>query len=606
MPRKLSLVGGLAIIAVALATYYPAVRIGFVNNDWIYLDWVARLDWTQYFYHYLVPGAESGWYRPIFGIYFWVVYTIFGANQNAYHLSYIVLHGLNGLLVFFIVKRGAANLSIAAIASLLFVTFPAFSKAVYWPSTPDTLEMFFYLGAVWCWLTRLQLGGRRFEFLTFLSFVLALVTKESAMTLPVVLFLVDRMLVRRPATWQEIVRRYVPFVLVWIPYLIMEYALQRSGSYVSMAGYGFGVHMFWNLINSLAALIYPWQLDPAIHYAMVAIGCAALLAATLIRRSRALALLGILVFVNLIPVIGFPTEWFELRYLYSAAVVSSIIIATVFVWAAAKLQRNRWYVLLASGVIAAALLAGATSVADAASGWGEIARQRAVPFRDIELTHPTFPASTKVYFIDSKSTAVYDLSVMFLLHYGPSVLVDGTDDNQLNRIASLRETPVAYVYYFDATGKPIQVQVVQNAATASTAALPVSFSGLIQLSGYEIADNSVKPGAALVLFLYWSAQQKIDIDYTVFVHLVDKSGSIIAGYDSQPHGGQSPTSAWVPGQLNVDPIVLQIPTDATPGADYDLEVGIYAPTDGKRLAVIGADGRPVDDKVSIQSFRILE
>ena len=60
------------------------------------------------------------------------------------------------------------------------------------------------------------------------------------------------------------------------------------------------------------------------------------------------------------------------------------------------------------------------------------------------------------------------------------------------------------------------------------------------------------------------------------------------------------------GQLKVDPIVLAVPFDTAPGSDRKLEVGLYTPTDGKRLSVIGLDGRPVDDKVSIKSFRILE
>ena len=364
--------------------------------------------------------------------------------------------------------------------------------------------------------------------------------------------------------------------------------------------------MFWNLTNSLAALIYPWQLDPALGYGLVAIGCGLLFAAIVKKKSMILALLGILVLLHLAPVIGFPTQWYEFRYLYSAAIVTATIFATGFVWASGKLQRSGWYILFASGDIAAALIADATSVADAASVWGELARQRAVPFRDIERSHPTFPGPTSLYIIDSKSTPVYDLSVMFLLRYGPSIRVDGTDDNQQNRIASLRDTPASYVYYFDATGKPIQVSVAPSAATLATAALPVSFSELVQLDGYEVTDNSVTRGKALVLFLYWRAKQKIDADYTVFVHLVDDSGSVIAAYDSQPQSGRSPTSTWDPGQLKVDPIVLAVPFDAAPGSDRKLEVGLYTPTDGKRLSVIGLDGRPVDDKVSIKSFRILE
>jgi Dolichyl-phosphate-mannose-protein mannosyltransferase len=606
MSKSILFVSTLVISAVTLVTYYPAARIGFVNNDWIYLDWVARWDLPRYLYHYLVPGAESGWYRPLFGIYFWLMYAVFGANQIAYHLAYIVLHLFNGLFVLALVRRVSGNLSVSAIAGLLFVGFPAYSKAVYWPSTPDTIAMVFYLGTIWFWLEFLQREKIQFLLLTFVVFVLALMTKESSMTLPVVLFLIDRMLVRKAAPWRIVTRRYLPFVLVWMPYLIMEYALQRSGSYVSLAGYGLGIHMFWNLLNSLATLVFPWQPDPPIGYALLTVAIILFVSAILMRKSIVMVFLGILVLLNLVPVIGFPSQWFEMRYLYGAAIASAILFAIMLDGRWTKMRERRSYLLLVSGVVAVVSVANATSVADAASSWGEIARQRAVPFRDIQRSNPAFSSLTKLYFIDSKTTPVYDLSVMFLLRYGKNVIVDGTDDSQSNQVARLREAPMSYVYYFDEAGKPIQVPVAHNIATLATPALAVTFSAPIQLEGYEIADNSIKRGDALVLFLYWRATKAISEDYTVFVHLVDSSGKVIASHDSQPHSGKSPTSGWEPGQLIVDPIVLQIPHYISPGLGHKLEVGMYIAASGERLTTLDSNGNPINDKISIESFQITE
>lgn len=605
-PKPAVLACILAVSAVTLVTYYPAARIGFVNNDWIYLDWVARWSLPQYFYHYLVPGTESGWYRPLFGIYFWAMYVVFGANQNAYHLAYILLHLLNGLLVFALVKRVTANLSLAVIAALLYVGFPAYSKAVYWPSTPDTIAMVFYLGAIWFWLDLLKREERRSSLLAFVAFVLALMTKESSMTLPIVLFLVDRILVRGSISWRGLIRRYLPFLLVWIPYLIMEYALQRRGSYVSLAGYGFGMHMLWNLLNSLATLVYPWQLDPPLSYALGALVAIAFLVVTVARRSMVLTLLGMLVLLNLAPVIGFPTQWFEMRYLYYAAIVSAIIFAMVFDGGRTKVRWQRPYIVLASGIVAMVLIANASAVGEAASAWGEIARQRAVPFRDIERSHPTFPGPTKLYFIDSKITPVFDLSVMFLLHYGPSVTVDGSDDNQPNQVARLREVPTSYLYYFDATGKPMQVPVSLNATTYATPMLPATWSAPIQLEGYEIVNNSLRRGEPLILFLYWRADEKLTRDYTLFVHLLDETGKPVDAYDDHPLGGKDRTSTWKPGQLIVDSIVMPIMHDTPPGAGYSLAIGISDHSNGERLLLLDSDGRSIGDKVMIEPFRVTE
>ncbi|MCL4530020.1 MAG: glycosyltransferase family 39 protein, partial [Chloroflexi bacterium] len=416
----------LAVAVVALVIYYPATKIGFVNNDWIYLDSVARWNPQLYFYRFFVPGVWNTWYRPIFGLYIWIMFVAFGPSPSPFHLGYVILHVFNGLLVFTLVKRVSANLPLASIAALLWVGFPAYSKAVFWMSTPDTIEMFFYLGSAVFWLDFLQNGKRIHFLLAFVTFLLALMTKETSVTLPVILFLVDRILIRDSIEWRGLVRRYLPFLLVWAPYLLMEYLVNAGNSYVGFAGYGFGVHVFWNLLNSLATLICPWRSDPPFTYVLATVIIVLFVVLTLVRKSAVLALLGTLVILNLLPVIGFSAQWFEMRYLYGAAIAMSVIFAAVLAGGWNPLRYQKSHMLLASAVVGLALVVNGTSVGEAIAGWGEIARQRATPFRDIEQSHPTFPNPTKLYFIYSPMVSVYDLSVMFLLHYGANITVGGT------------------------------------------------------------------------------------------------------------------------------------------------------------------------------------
>jgi len=596
----------LAISAVVLVVYYPATKIGFVNNDWIQLDWAARWSPAQYFHYYLIPGPGSGSYRPVYGTYFWVMYVIFGPNPNAFHLAYVILHLLNGLLVFALVKRVTPHLSLAALAALLWVGFPAYSKAVYWPAVLDPLLAIFYLSTIGFWLDFLLKGERRYLLLTFLAFLLTLMTKEAGVTLPIVLFLVDRMFVRGPVSWSALIRRYAPFLLVWIPYLLMEYVIQKTGSYVNFAGYSPGIHMFWNLLNSLAALIYPWQFNPPLNYGLVAVSVVLFVWAALVRRSTVLALLGILIVLHLLPEIGFPIEWFEMRYLYLAAIPTAIIFALVLDGRWTQWRNQRAYMLLASGIVALALIVNGADVAQAVGDWGEVARVRAVPFRDIQRSHLTFPGPTKLYFVDSPTTPVYDFSVMFLLRYGTQVTVDGTDDNWPNRVANLRESPTSYVYYFDNTGKPIEVPVAQDAETAAAPKLPVTFSVPIRLEGYEVTANSLKRGGTVVLFLYWRAEREIKEDYNEFVHLVDSTGMTIAAYEAPPHRGKSPTSTWKPGELIVDSIVLPIPPDAPLGSSDRVEVGLSSAADNSKLIGLSTDSQTGKDRIVIAPFQIVE
>ncbi|NJN83195.1 MAG: hypothetical protein HC802_13530 [Caldilineaceae bacterium] len=75
---------------------------------------------------------------------------------------------------------------------------------------------------------------------------------------------------------------------------------------------------------------------------------------------------------------------------------------------------------------------------------------------------------------------------------------------------------------------------------------------------------------------------------TQFVHLFDPALGMAAQRDLPPRGGKNPTSSWLPGEVIVDEISLQIGAEVAPG-DYQLRLGLYD-------AANGATRVPVRDK----------
>ena len=116
---------------------------------------------------------------------------------------------------------------------------------------------------------------------------------------------------------------------------------------------------------------------------------------------------------------------------------------------------------------------------------------------------------------------------------------------------------------------------------------------------------AIKRGQALVMILTWSAAAQVDTDYTVFVHLVDSTGKVIAEQDGQPQRGKMPTSAWKPGQKIVDAIVLPIGAEAPLGDNDRVELGIYSGATMQRVSLIDQNGRRGDDKIVIEQFSIV-
>jgi hypothetical protein len=117
---------------------------------------------------------------------------------------------------------------------------------------------------------------------------------------------------------------------------------------------------------------------------------------------------------------------------------------------------------------------------------------------------------------------------------------------------------------------------------------PPVLGGQIALAGYDLPGEAA-PGEALPLTLAWRAEEMAERGYTVFVHLVDADGTILAQQDRAPQadGAPYPTNLWVPGEIVTDEYELTIPPDAPPG-EYTVRVGLYLPESGQRLSVLGS------------------
>lgn len=111
------------------------------------------------------------------------------------------------------------------------------------------------------------------------------------------------------------------------------------------------------------------------------------------------------------------------------------------------------------------------------------------------------------------------------------------------------------------------------------------FGNVAQLLGYQLTKE---PKAVTLITLHWKAETPDDVDYTVFVHLLDEEGQLALGQDNQPVSGGYPTGIWEPGELILDEYTLDT-SELAPG-EYQLEVGMYVPATGERLPVHTSNG----------------
>jgi hypothetical protein len=101
--------------------------------------------------------------------------------------------------------------------------------------------------------------------------------------------------------------------------------------------------------------------------------------------------------------------------------------------------------------------------------------------------------------------------------------------------------------------------------------------------------------------LYWRAAQKIENDYTVFVHVADANERVIAQHDGAPARGTYPTRAWQAGELIVDGYALSLDAPGT----FSIFVGMYDPATLARVPVFDAVGaRLPNDRVMLTQITI--
>ena len=602
--RRLWLLGAFVVGLVGVVTYLPGLRVGFFNGWW-YLEWVSSMDLPRYLIQFFDPKNVTQGYRPVQGLYVLLEYTLFRFNSDGWLFSQLLLHAANGIVLFAVVGQLARNWRLAFVAALVFVVSPVFSLAVFWHAVVDPLSAFFYLLTLLLWIKYLHY--RRFLdwLLTFLAFVFALFSKEIAVFLPVFLFLIEWWFDKPELDLRRLVRQYAPFFLLLIPFALLDLNVQSHGEFAGQFGFKIGPHMLGNLFPYLAVLTFPVFTDKpadAVYYVWMTIALLAYGSVTIYRRSKALLCLGVFAILNVVPLLGFPLDYYNTRYLYTSMMVSAILIAAVVELGWQVFGKRAATPPIMAGAVGLLVLVSGLHVADAAAGLAEYTRVLRVPFRDISRQHPAFPADTYLYFVNPVTPLSEFEGLFYTRYFGSGIMVDGTDSGHA---AELRSHNAAYVYYFDPTGRPIEIPVEHNDDTRATPPMPATFLAPIVLEGYAAPSRAIKRGQALVMILTWSAAAQVDTDYTVFVHLVDSTGKVIAEQDGQPQRGKMPTSAWKPGQKIVDAIVLPIGAEAPLGDNDRVELGIYSGATMQRVSLIDQNGRRGDDKIVIEQFSIV-
>src|SRR5512135_1968660 len=91
MKKRTTLLGAIIIASIAFITYLPALKIQFYDGWW-YLIWSASMDLPRFLVQFLDPSNITQGYRPVQGIYMYLLFHLFSFNPDGYHLAHNLLN----------------------------------------------------------------------------------------------------------------------------------------------------------------------------------------------------------------------------------------------------------------------------------------------------------------------------------------------------------------------------------------------------------------------------------------------------------------------------------------------------------------------------------
>src|SRR5436189_43412 len=359
----------LLVVLCTLAAFLPTLQNHFVNWDddknfldnhhyrgltWQQLSWM----WTTHLGHYI----------PLTWMTLGMDYLLWGMNPVGYHLTSLLLHATSAVVFFFLARRfltlalprasgiGHALTVSAGFAALVFAIHPLRVESVAWVTERrDVLSGLFFLLTVLVYLRACAREARdhRSYWLSVALFGCALLSKSMAVSLPIVLLILDVYPLRRlggslgwsRASARRVYVEKIPFVLLAAAASAIALMAQLSNrGMVSVAhlsaldrlvvsAYGLSFYLWKTVVPLNLSPLYmlPQTVNPAATPFIVSYGgvlAVTAIALALRRRRPGLPAAWLAYVVVLLPVLGIAQSGPQIaagRYTYLAALGWAIL-----------------------------------------------------------------------------------------------------------------------------------------------------------------------------------------------------------------------------------------------------------------------------------------
>ncbi|MFA5251012.1 MAG: tetratricopeptide repeat protein [Phycisphaerae bacterium] len=205
---------GAALIVACLIAYAPVMRAGFIWDDDAYVTENPLLSAKDGLKRIWFSFDQPSQYFPMTYTVFRLEYKLWGLNPAGYHLVNIFIHITNAFLVWLVLSK--LRIPGAWLAAGIFALHPVNVESVAWVTELKNILMaFFSLLSILAWLQFIkrpaaEIKGRLLYALSLTLYALALLSKTTACTLPVVMLLI--LWFKKVPTLKRHLRLIIPYV----------------------------------------------------------------------------------------------------------------------------------------------------------------------------------------------------------------------------------------------------------------------------------------------------------------------------------------------------------------------------------------------------------
>ena len=230
------------LVAVTLALYWPVRGFEFINYDdpeYIIDNWHVQAGLTWDGVQWAFTTGFFGNWLPFTWLSLMLDVTLFGPGAGAAHLVNAVIHAVNGVLVFLLLRRMTGQHWRSAAVAALFALHPLRVESVAWAcERRDVLSALFGLLALLSYAryvgqSKVQSPKSKIFYLAALFwFACSLMSKAMLVTLPFVLLLLDYWPLQRSLNWRRLLAEKIPFFVLTGFFVVLTVKLQSAAGAV--------------------------------------------------------------------------------------------------------------------------------------------------------------------------------------------------------------------------------------------------------------------------------------------------------------------------------------------------------------------------------------